>query len=127
MIRLAIDFCEENAALSDFTEGSVWKKLIFFAAPLLLSSLAQQRYNTVDLMFVGNWNGTDASSAIGASSLLISCLVGFFGGMSVGCGVVVSHICGAGDTEKLKAAIHNAAALSLAGGALLPVQIQPPL
>ncbi|MPM44566.1 hypothetical protein SDC9_91245 [bioreactor metagenome] len=46
VLRLVIDFCQENAALSDFTEGSVSKKLIFFAAPLLLSSLAQQRYNT---------------------------------------------------------------------------------
>ncbi|MEW9123461.1 MAG: MATE family efflux transporter [Thermotaleaceae bacterium] len=105
--------------MNDFTEGTIWKKLIIFAIPLLLSSLVQQLYNTVDLIFIGNFLGTEASSAIGASSLLITCLVGFFGGMSVSSGVVVSHEYGAGDKLKLKAAIHNSVALSLVGGALL--------
>lgn len=107
--------------MSDFTEGPVWKKLIIFAIPLLLSSLVQQLYNTVDLIFAGHFLGTDAASAIGASSLLIICLVGFFGGLSVGAGVVIAHAFGAGNKSKLKAAVHNAVALSLAGGALLMV------
>ena len=62
-----------------------------------------------------------ASAAIGASSLLITCLVGFFGGMSVGSGVVISHIFGAKEKEKLSRAVHNTAALSIAGGILLLV------
>jgi len=107
--------------LNDFTEGTVRKKLIIFTIPLLLSSLVQQLYNTVDLIFVGNHLGTKASSAIGASSLLITCLVGFFGGMSVGSGVVVSHAYGSGDKARLKAAVHNSAALSLLGGVLLMI------
>lgn len=105
--------------MNDFTEGPIWKKLFIFVVPLLLSSLVQQLYNTVDLIFVGNFLGTDASSAIGASSLLITCLVGFFGGMSVGSGVVVSHAYGTTAKADLKATIHNAVALSLVGGALM--------
>ena len=62
----------------DLTEGPISKKLIFFALPLLVGSLVQQLYNTVDLIFVGNFIGKSASAAIGASSLLITCLVGFF-------------------------------------------------
>ena len=103
----------------DLTEGSIGKKLILFALPLLVGSLVQQLYNTVDLIYVGNFIGKSASAAIGASSLLITCLVGFFNGMSVGSGVVVSQIFGAKDRERLSKAIHNTAALSLAGGLVL--------
>ena len=103
----------------DLTEGPIIKKLVLFAIPLLLGSLVQQLYNTVDLIYVGNFIGKSASAAIGASSLLITCLVGFFNGMSVGSGVVVSQIFGAKDRERLSKAIHNTAALSLAGGLVL--------
>ena len=109
------------ARTTDLTTGTIWKRLLFFAIPLLLSSLVQQLYNTVDLIFVGNMINKSASAAIGASSLLITCLVGFFGGMSVGSGVVISHIFGAKEKEKLSRAVHNTAALSIAGGILLLV------
>ena len=106
------------AKVRDLTKGNIGKKLILFAIPMLLSSLVQQLYNTVDLIYAGNFLGKSASASIGASSLLITCLVGFFGGMSVGSGVVVSQIYGAGEQEKLKKAVHNAVALCLAGGLL---------
>lgn len=38
----------------DLTEGTIWRQLVSFALPLLGSSLIQQLYNTVDLLFVGN-------------------------------------------------------------------------
>lgn len=103
----------------DMTKGSVGKSIIGFAIPLLLSSLVQQLYNTVDLIFAGNFINKSASAAIGTSGMLVTCLVGFFGGISVGSGVVISHIFGAGNTVKLKKAIHNAIALSLVGGLFL--------
>ena len=103
----------------DLTEGPIAKKLILFALPLLVGSLVQQLYNTVDLIYVGNFIGKSASAAIGASSLLITCLVGFFGGMSVGSGVVISQIFGAKDYKQLSKAVHNTLALSLAGGLAL--------
>ena len=103
----------------DLTEGPIGKQLILFALPLLVGSLVQQLYNTVDLIFVGNFIGKSASAAIGASSLLVTCLVGFFGGMSVGSGVVISQIFGAKDFKKLSRAVHNTVALCLAGGLAL--------
>ena len=106
-------------AKGDLTVGPIGKKLLLFAVPLLLGSLVQQLYNTVDLIFVGNYIGKSASAAIGASTLLITCLVGFFGGMSVGSGVVIAQLYGAKDTRGLNRAVHNTAALCLAGGMLM--------
>lgn len=105
---------------NDMTKDSIGKSILLFAIPLLLGSLVQQLYNTVDLIFAGNFINKSASAAIGASSFLAVCLVGFFGGMSVGSGVVISHIFGAGD-KKLGQAIYNAIALSLVGGIALTV------
>ena len=90
-----------------------------FALPLLLGTLVQQLYSTVDLIFVGNVIDKTASAAIGASTLLITCLIGFFGGLAVGAGVVIAQSWGERDTDKLRRAIGNTAALALAGGAVL--------
>ena len=87
---------------SDLTQGSIGWKLLLFALPLLGSSLIQQLYNTVDLMFVGNLLGKGASAAVGTCGWPINCLVGFFTGMGVGVGVLVSQACGAKDSQKVK-------------------------
>ena len=103
----------------DLTSGSIWKKLVLFALPLLLSSLVQQLYNTVDLIFAGNLIDSNASAAIGTSGMLITCLVGFFGGMSVGAGAVIARRYGNEDYDGLRRAIHSTVALCAIGSALL--------
>ena len=81
--------------------------------------MIQQLYNTVDLIFLGQFLGTEASAAVGASSLLVTCLVGFFTGMSVGASVIAAQCWGSGDETRLSRAIHTSVALSLTGGLLL--------
>lgn len=105
----------------DLTEGNIWKKMLLFALPLLGSSFIQQLYNTVDLLYVGNLIGKEAQAAVGASSLLTTCVVGFFTGLSVGCGVITAQARGAGDRRRLDRIIHTALGVSLVGGALLTV------
>ena len=105
----------------DLTTGSIWKKLVLFALPLLLSSLVQQLYNTVDLIFAGNLIDSNASAAIGMSGMLITCLVGFFGGMSVGAGVLIARSYGNEDYDRLHRAIHSTVALCAIGSILLLV------
>lgn len=95
----------------DLTEGTIWRQLVVFALPLLGSSLIQQLYNTVDLLFVGNLLSKDAYAAVGASSMIISCLVGFFTGMSVGSGVVISHAIGSRNRRLTQDSVHTAVGL----------------
>ena len=63
-----------NQRNEDLTTGPIIQKLLRFALPLLLGTLVQQLYSTVDLIFVGNVIDKTASAAIGASTLLITCL-----------------------------------------------------
>lgn len=105
----------------DLTEGTIWKQLLLFALPLLGSSLIQQMYNTVDLIFVGNILGKEASAAVGASSLIITCLVGFFTGLSVGTVIIIAQSFGQKSKIDLQRAVHTAIGLSLLGGVILMV------
>ena len=103
----------------DLTKGPIVSQILKFAIPLLCSSLVQQLYNTVDLLYVGRFLGKNASAAVGASSMMVTCLVGLFGGLSVGASVVVSRYFGAKDRQQVKNTIHTAAALSLISGILI--------
>lgn len=103
----------------NLTEGIIWKQVLFFALPLIAASIIQQLYNTVDLIFVGNYLGKEAAAAVGASSLIVTCLVGFFTGMSVGSSVIIANLFGSGKKGKVKDAIHTAIGLSFLGGIVL--------
>ena len=103
----------------DMTKGSIGKSLILFAIPLLLSSIIQQMYNTVDLLFVGNILGKNAAAAVGASSMLITCIIGFFSGIAVGTNVILARIFGTGDKNKFKNGMHTAVTIALIGGVVL--------
>ena len=102
-------------------EGSIWKGIVAFAIPLFLGNLFQQLYNTVDSLIVGNFLGSDALAAVSSSGSLIFLLVGFFNGIAVGAGVVISKYFGARDYENLKKAVHTDVAFGLVSGLLLTV------
>ena len=93
----------------DLTEGPIAKQIILFAVPLFLSSLIQQLYNTVDLIFVGQCLDTDATAAVGASSMLITLMIGFFNGLSIGIGILMAKAFGGGNKKRMQEVIHNAA------------------
>lgn len=78
-------------------------------------------YNTADSLIVGNILGSDALAAVSSSGSLIFLLVGFFNGIAVGAGVVISKYFGAKDYENLKKAVHTDVAFGLVAGVLLTV------
>ena len=101
-----------RADIHQLTQGPIGKQLICFALPLFAGSLIQLLYNTVDLMFVGQILGAEASAAVGASSMIVNCILGVFTGLSVGVGVTAAKAVGSGDTEHLNKIIHSAAGLT---------------
>ena len=83
------------------TEGPIARQLISFALPLLLGNLFQQLYNTADSLIVGNILGSDALAAVSSSSSLIQLFIGFFNGLAMGAGVVISRHYGARDIPRV--------------------------
>ena len=106
-------------AVKPMTSGSIWKRMTFFALPLLLGNLFQQMYNTVDSLIVGNFLGSSALAAVSSSGSLIFMLIGFLSGISSGAGVIVARFFGAQDQENLHRTVHTTVAFGLVAGVLM--------
>lgn len=105
----------------DFTTGSLGKKIIRFSVPLFLGNLFQQLYNAVDSLIVGNILGPKALASVASSGSLIFMMVGFFNGLAIGAGVVISKYFGARDNDRLQKAIHTDLAFGLLSGLFMTV------
>ena len=105
----------------DLTEGSIRGVLLGFAAPLFLSQLFQQLYNSADALIVGNFLGKEALAAVSSSGPLIHLFIGFFNGAATGAGVVISRHFGAQDRVGVRKAIHTNVLFSLLCGLFLSV------
>ena len=95
------------------TSGSIPKQMVFFALPILLGNLFQQLYNTVDSLIVGNFLGSQALAAVSSSGNIIFLMIGFFNGVAIGAGVVISRYFGAREIERMQKAIHTTVAFGL--------------
>ncbi|MEG1971868.1 MAG: MATE family efflux transporter [Oscillospiraceae bacterium] len=103
------------------TEGGVYSRIVRFAIPIFWGNLFQQLYNVVDSLVLGNFGGANALAAISATSSLIFLMVGFFDGMFMGVGVVISRYFGAGDEENVGKAIQSAVVFGIMAGLTLTV------
>ena len=101
------------------TEGSIPDKIVRFAVPLFLGNLFQQLYNTADALIVGNLLGDRSLAAVTSTGTLVFLLVGFFAGIFMGAGVVISRYFGSRETEKMRKAVHNAILFALLSGTAL--------
>ena len=109
-------------ATNSITEGVIWKGLLSFFFPIMLGTLFQQLYNTVDTVIVGQFVGTQALAAVGGSAAqILNLIIGFFVGVSSGATVIVSQFFGAHDDEGVHRAVHTAMALAVIGGAIMTV------
>ncbi len=91
----------------NMTEGPIASKIVAFAVPLFFGNLFQQLYNTADAFVVGNFLGDDALAGVSSTGSLIFLLVGFFSGLAMGAGVVISKYYGAKDVQEMRSAIHT--------------------
>lgn len=96
-------------------EGPILRAMITFAIPIMIATIFQQLYNTVDIMIVGRFLGEESLAAVGATVAIFELLVGFALGTGNGMGIVIARYYGAGNYEKLKSAV---AAMFVIGGVL---------
>lgn len=83
-------------------EGAPWKHIIRFALPVLLGSLLQQLYNTVDAIIVGKYASEDALSAVGTTGTMTFFFLAIAMGLSAGNGVVIAQHYGAKDEDGVR-------------------------
>ena len=87
---------------STMIKGTPWKHIMKFALPVLLGSLLQQLYNTIDTIIVGNFSGEAALSAVGTTGSFTFLFLAIATGFSAGNGVIVAQYFGADDEKKVR-------------------------
>ena len=91
----------------DLLNGSIVRGMVEFCIPLFIGQLLQQLYNIADAWVVGNFAESNAFAALSSGGALSFFIVGFFGGMGAGGGIIISRYFGAGDDENIRKAIHS--------------------
>ena len=98
----------------DLMHGPIFRSLVLFMLPILISNLFQQLYNTVDTMIVGNVLGDTALAAIGSCGAIYELLVGFGLGIGNGLAIVAARAYGAQDEDLLKRTVAGSLVIGLA-------------
>lgn len=105
----------------DMCNGSIAKKMIVFAVPLMLSGILQLLFNAADVIVVGKYAGDASLAAVGSTTSLINLTTNLFIGLSVGANVLTANYFAAGHEEDLKSTVHTSMMLSVLGGIFLTV------
>ena len=97
----------------DLMHGPIFRSLVLFMLPILISNLFQQLYNTEDTMIVGNVLGDTALAAIGSCGAIYELLVGFGLGIGNGLAIVAARAYGAQDEDLLKRTVAGSLVIGL--------------
>ena len=105
----------------DLTTGSVAKRLILFAMPLLASNFLQAFYNMADMFFVGQFNGAVGATAVGVGGQITILVTNLIAGLAVGGTVLIAQYIGAQRHEEVKRTVGTIFTLYGAAGVVLTV------
>lgn len=86
----------------DLTEGSVRKRMIQYAVPLVAINLMQSLYSMADLMISGHFIGAGGISGINNSSQVMELLAKIIIGLSQGGNILIGQFFGAKEGLKPK-------------------------
>ena len=111
------------------TTGSVFKTLLSFSLPFLLSYFLQTLYGMADLFMIGRFNSVDSTTAVSVGSQVMHMLTVMIVGLAMGSTVMIGRAIGAQRPEEAGAAIGNTVTLfmglSVAATALLLALVGP--
>ncbi len=116
-----MNFLKKLFAPVDMTIGRPWEDILIFTVPMLLGNIAQQLYNAVDSVVVGNYVGDNALAAVGSAGPIINLLIVLFIGISVGASIMVSQYFGARNREALSMTIGSCITLTAIASIVMTV------
>lgn len=108
-----------SAATLNMTTGAPLPLLLRFCLPILLGNLMQQLYNMTDAAVVGQFVGTEALAAVGATGSILFMVIGFVDGMCAGLCIPLARSFGGDDQPMLRRCLAHAVYLAVCFAAIL--------
>lgn len=108
----------------DMTSGNLFKKIIAYTIPIMLTGILQLLYNAADMAIVGKLPdpiGTNAVGAVGSTGSLINLIVSLFIGLSVGASVAYARSVGKGDLDRANRVVHTSVLISAISSVFLTI------
>ena len=105
----------------DLTTGSVSKKLIIFALPLLFANLLQSFYSIVDMLVVGRIVGETGLAAISNASMISFIINSICIGVTMGGTVLVAQFKGANDEQGQSETVGTLFSISLIASLIVTI------
>ena len=102
-------------------EGPLFRNIILYTIPVMLTGVLQLLFNAADLVIVGRFCGSISVAAVGATGAITNLIVNLFIGLSVGAGVGVAHGLGSNDTEAVHRTVHTAIPAAVVSGIFLTI------
>ena len=99
--------------------GSLFRKIMLFAMPLIASGVLQQSFNAIDIAIIGRFSTHQALAAVGSNGPVINILINLFIGVSVGANVVISNYIGRKNNEGIRKSISTVSGIALISGIFL--------
>lgn len=113
----------------DLTSGSVFKTIIYFSLPYLLSYFLQTLYGMADLFIIGQFAGVDSTTSVSIGSQVMHMITVMLVGLAMGSTVMIGTATGARDIKKVNLAVGNTftlfLTLSAAATAALVLAVRP--
>ena len=98
-----------NSDKSDFTQGSILKKLSLFMLPILGALILQAAYGAVDLLVVGHFGSTAGLSAVSTGSQVLNLVTFVVTQLAMGVTVLIARYLGEKRHENIGAVLGGAA------------------
>ena len=105
----------------NLTTGSVFKSIIFFSLPYLLSYLLQTLYGMADLFIIGQFEGVASTTAVSIGSQVMHMLTVMIVGLAMGATVSIGQSVGANDKKSAATNIGNTVTLFMLLSLILTV------
>ncbi len=100
----------------DLTQGVIWKNLIVYAGPVVLSSLLQSAYSITDLIVAGWFIGKDGISAINNAGQVMTILTQIIMGITIGGNILMGQYFGSRQHDQRKQTDRTLFSFSLLAG-----------
>ena len=98
---------------NDFTQGSIFSKLLRFMTPILGALILQAMYGAVDILVVGQFGTTAGISGVSTGSNIVNLITFTITGLTMGVTVVMGQYMGQKKTERVGMVVGGAICLFL--------------
>lgn len=105
----------------DATQGSLFKLILIYTIPLIMTTILQHMFTIVDKAVLGNMANPTAVASVGATGTVTGLIINGFVGFSTGTTIVLSRVVGEKNEKRIRETIDTSLISSVCFGLLVAI------